>query len=84
MDIKVAIGKLAHNAIDIRHIFFVIALACLISLVLYVLHKVVRPILQITSNSKPLSEGRLDLHLDYHSKDELGCRSARPVFFLSV
>ena len=56
----------------ISNIFFVIALACLISLVLYVLHKVVRPILQITSNSKPLSEGRLDLHLDYHSKDELG------------
>ena len=56
----------------ISNIFFVIALACLISLVLYVLHKVVRPILQITSNSKPLSEGRLDLHLVYLSKDELG------------
>ncbi len=56
----------------ISNIFFVIALACLISLVLYVLHKVVRPILLITTNSRPLSEGRLDLHLNYHEKDELG------------
>lgn len=56
----------------ISNIFFVIALGCLISLVLYVLQKVVRPILQITDNSRPLSEGRLDLNLDYHAKDELG------------
>lgn len=50
----------------------ILALACLISLVLYVLHKVVRPIIRITESSRPIQEGRLDLELTYDSADELG------------
>ena len=50
----------------------VLALACLISLVSYVMRSVVRPILTITQSSRPLSEGHLDLALDYSSQNELG------------
>ncbi len=50
----------------------VLALACLISLVYYVLRRVVSPIISITRSSGPLQEGRLELELAYSSKDELG------------
>ncbi len=49
-----------------------LALACLISLVLYVLHKVVRPIIRITESSRPIQDGCLELDLTYNSPDELG------------
>lgn len=49
-----------------------ISLIALISLVLYVLGKIVKPLIMITNKSKPLQEGLLDLELDYHAKDELG------------
>ena len=50
----------------------VLALSCLISLVLYVLKNVLRPILHITRQVQPLHEGRLDLALDMKTNDELG------------
>ncbi|MCI8501180.1 MAG: hypothetical protein HFJ85_02965 [Oscillospiraceae bacterium] len=49
-----------------------LALACLISLVYYVLRGVVKPIIHITSSSKPLQEGRLKLNLSYSAENELG------------
>lgn len=50
----------------------VIALLCLISLVQYVLVRVVKPIVQITEKSSPLKEGKLKLDLNYRARNELG------------
>lgn len=49
-----------------------IALACLLSLVHYVLRQVVMPILQITQHTAPLQEGRLELELGQFGQNELG------------
>ncbi len=49
-----------------------LALISLISLVLYVLKQVVRPILTITEKARPLQEGTLKLDLDYDANDEIG------------
>ncbi len=49
-----------------------LALVCLISLVLYVLKQVVKPILMITEKTRPLQEGHLKLDLDYDVNDEIG------------
>ena len=56
----------------ITAVCLVLALACLISLVLYVLKKILAPILQITRRVQPLHDGQLDLALDYKTNDELG------------
>lgn len=53
-------------------ICLVLALACLVSLVWYVISRVVKPIILITDSSRPLQEGNLDLTFDYHSENELG------------
>ena len=53
-------------------ICLVVALACLLSLVQYVLRRVVRPILEITRNTAPLQEGRLDLEMGQYGQNELG------------
>ena len=62
------------RTIVIMHITSIVglslALICLISLVLYVLRKIVKPILMITRKSKPLQEGHLELN--YKEKDEMG------------
>lgn len=49
-----------------------LALISLISLVLYVLKQVVRPILTITEKARPLQKGTLKLDLDYDANDEIG------------
>ncbi|WP_322200631.1 methyl-accepting chemotaxis protein [Acutalibacter intestini] len=49
-----------------------LALFCLIGLILYVIKRVVEPILSITESSKVLQEGKLELKFNYSSKDELG------------
>lgn len=49
-----------------------LALFCLICLVIYILRRVVRPILIITDKTKPLQEGRMKLELDYKANDEIG------------
>ena len=56
----------------ITAVCLVLALACLVSLVLYVLKNVLAPILHITRQVQPLQEGRLDLALDHDANDELG------------
>ena len=53
-------------------ICLVVALACLLSLVQYVLRRVVRPILEITRNTAPLQEGRLNLEMGRYGNNELG------------
>ena len=64
------------RTITMMHLTSVIGLSlsliALISLILYVITKVLRPILQITEDSRPLQEGRLELTLNYQSDDELG------------
>ena len=49
-----------------------LSLVALISLVLYVLGKIVKPLILITTKSKPLQEGQLELEINYHTRDELG------------
>ncbi len=51
---------------------FLVSLFCLISLVQYVLRNIVRPILTITEESAPLSEGYLHMEFSYHAENELG------------
>ena len=65
-----------NNTIAFMHISTVVclilALVALISLVVYVLRYVVKPLVGITHSAQPLQEGRLSLRFDYHSKNELG------------
>ncbi len=53
-------------------ICLVLNLVALISLVVYVLNYVIRPLLLITEKARPLQDGILALDLEYHSKNELG------------
>ena len=75
-DAKTASEAKMQSIISIMHgtsiVGLSLALIALISLVMYVLNYVVKPILIITENSKPLNEGRLDMDLHYTSKNELG------------
>ncbi len=49
-----------------------LSLIALISLVIYVLGKIVKPLILIINKSRPLQDGHLELQIDYHAKDELG------------
>ena len=51
--------------------FIVNLIACL-SLVTYVMSRIVRPIQIITANSQLLSQGKLDFEIDVPNKDEIG------------
>lgn len=57
----------------------VLSLVCLLSLVIYIMARVVRPILMITEKTKPLQDGHMKLELDYSVNDELGdlCRTLK-------
>lgn len=44
----------------------------LLSLVFYIIKRVVKPILFITEKTKPLQDGCMNLELDYQSNDEIG------------
>lgn len=50
----------------------VLALVSLVSLVLYVQRQVIKPLIGITMQTRPLKEGHLSLEFDYHSQNELG------------
>ncbi len=65
---KVTIGIMHATSI----VGLALALVCLVSLVLYVLKQVVKPILMITEKTLPLKEGHLKLDLDYNVNDEIG------------
>lgn len=49
-----------------------LVLFCLISLVIYIMRRVVRPILLITKKTKPLQDGCMEFELDYRVNDEIG------------
>lgn len=53
-------------------ISLVFALVCLISLIQYVVAKVVKPIISIIHSSKVLQEGKLSLDITYKSENEVG------------
>ena len=50
----------------------ILTLVFLLSLVIYIMSKVGKPILVITNKAKPLQEGRMKLDMQYNAKDELG------------
>ena len=50
----------------------ILSLVALISLVVYVLQYVIKPLLLITEKARPLQDGNLKLNLEYSSKNELG------------
>lgn len=69
-------SKEMKNTVFLMHVTsgvcLAVALVCLINLVIYVLNRVVKPILIITENSRPLQKGNLNLNIPYKSKDEMG------------
>ncbi len=64
------------RTISIMHITTLVcmalALACLVSLIMYVIRRVVQPIINITNSSKVLQNGQLALDIKYSSGDEVG------------
>lgn len=50
----------------------VLTLFFMLSLVLYIMNRVVKPILLITEKTKPLQEGCMKLELTYNANDEIG------------
>ncbi len=68
--------ELMENTIFVMHVTsavcLVLALACLASLVQYVISRVVRPIIKVTDSTKVLQEGKLNLDISYNSDDEIG------------
>ncbi|MDE6131942.1 MAG: CZB domain-containing protein, partial [Oscillospiraceae bacterium] len=62
--------------INIMHITtlvcLILALMCLLSLIQYVLRRVIKPIITITDSSKVLQNGQLELNINYKSDDEVG------------
>ncbi len=56
----------------ISGVCFVLALFCLASLVQYVLKHIVKPILLITEQTRPLQDGQLELDLEYEADNEIG------------
>ena len=74
--ISAASSKEMDLTIKLMHITSIVGLSLslisLISLVLYVLRQIVRPILLITDKSRPIQEGRLELDLHYKADNELG------------
>ena len=75
-EISAASSKEMDLTIKLMHITSIVGLSLslisLISLVLYVLRQIVRPILLITDKSRPIQEGRLELDLHYKADNELG------------
>lgn len=65
-----------HDTVMTMHLVttvgLVVTIVCLLSLVIYIMRKVVRPILIITNKTKPLQDGNMNLELDYNAKDEIG------------
>ena len=65
-----------NNTIVFMHfstcVCLVLALSGLISLILFVFKHVVRPLVTITEQARPLQQGNLALSMSYHSDNELG------------
>ncbi len=65
-------ARLTQQTQALSYIFSLLALASLLSLILYVVRQVVRPILVLTEKSAPLRDGQLALDLKYDADNELG------------
>lgn len=65
-----------HNTVMTMHYVTIggltLTIISLLSLVIYIMRRVVKPILTITSRTKPLQDGNLKLELTYNAKDEIG------------
>ncbi len=65
-----------NNTISIMHGTSIVCLALVLlslgSLVFFVLNKIVKPIVRIANNIKPLQQGQLNLVIGYDSNNELG------------
>lgn len=65
-----------NKTINIMHVTTLVCLAlalvCLISLILYVMRRVIKPIIKITDSSRVLQNGNLALNINYSSEDEVG------------
>ncbi len=65
-----------NTTISIMHATSIVGLALVLislaSLVIFVFNKIVKPIVRIANNIKPLQQGQLNLVIGYDSNDELG------------
>lgn len=65
-----------HQTVMTMHYVTIVGLSltviCLLSLVIYIMARIVSPILAITHKTKPLQEGCMKLDLSYNAKDEIG------------
>lgn len=65
-----------HKTVMTMHYVTVVGLSltiiCLLSLVIYIMARIVKPILTITNKTKPLQDGCMKLELNYNAKDEIG------------
>ncbi len=65
-----------NNTISLMHGTSIVCLSLVLislgSLVFFVLNKIVKPIVRIANNIKPLQQGQLNLVIGYDSNDELG------------
>lgn len=67
-----SMSKTLHTVQLISGVCFLFELIFLISLVSYVIRQIVRPIIHISSQVRPLQEGKLELNLEYEANNELG------------
>lgn len=65
-----------HNTVMTMHYVTIAGLSLtiisLLSLVIYIMKRVLKPILTITKKTKPLQDGNMKLELTYNAKDEIG------------
>lgn len=69
---EVDMQRTIHIMQIISGVCFVLVLACLASLVQYVLARIIKPIIRIMEGTKPLQEGQLELELECKENNELG------------
>lgn len=56
----------------IQTIFCIVSLIVLVAVILRALRKTLQPIGQVVKAAASIAEGKLDIHLDIHSNDEIG------------
>ncbi len=74
--LRTASEEETERTINIMHITtiicLVLALVCLISLIMFVIRRVIKPIIKITDGSRILQSGQIALNINYKSNDEVG------------
>lgn len=68
----VAMSEKLHIVQVVSGVCFFLALIFMISMVTYVLKQIVKPIIYISNQIRPLQEGNLDINLEYEANNELG------------